>query len=591
MSSINRVDIPDRYMSMLDTVSNTPFGSARDYASVTHLSVDSAREYLRELEKLGFVSNRHFGTPELASERRWWASMSGYRDLLTEFPHHADQSRIRREVAGLGVMKRRPDVAAIITRLVARLAPFTVARRANSLPHFQLNYFNAGPLDCLVEVDTNRFLGVICAGPFLRGTSLSRRLNMLKKLVRASRYNVLILTAGVFDREVALRQLHDGGLRGAVAAAAVAVGENNLCWRSLESERMLSHWAVASRYFTSLHFVKSGRLVVKHDLDLPFLPERRTPVRNVGQVAALSLPPLAKRFMVLLGYWPLLPRDAALNMLRVSAPQFSDLLRRMRDLDLVATDEIDGAVHYSLSDAGIAYASVRDRRDGVAMLDTLSVERREDGARRGSVIGDLLSKWRHDRLVTEAIGNLAGALRGSEWRITETVPPRQGRMAIKPDEDVYEWQADLSNWRVLATDGIELFKDREIDFYPDAIVYLSSGGDTIRILFELELSTTTVGAWQKRLEKYLLHSFRRQPGDVVLFVIGSSASESLALAAQTGWVRADRSRSWLVATTTVDLMQTKAFTSPIWRVDAADSERLPLFSLPRLMRRGRQASA
>lgn len=589
MPSAKRLHIPDRSAPMLGTLSNIPFGSAQDYANIEGLRVDSVREYLAELRDLGYAACRHYGTPELRSERRWWVTTSGYRALEAKYDYDEARAMYRRDLAGLGVMKRRADVAAVVTRVIARLAPFALGSFPKSPPHFVLQYFRAGPLDCLVGIDAEWYLGIVYAGSSLRLRSVRKRLEALKSLPLASKYHVLVLATGLFDRDVVLDYLRTLRLRGAVAVAGAAVGGSQSCWLSTESNGWVSHETIASRYFTSLVFERSGRSVIDEDLELPFLRERTTPVRHIAEVASLNLPPLTKKFMAILVHWPMLSRGAALNVLGVSRPQFSDLLRQLRGLDLVATQDIAGDLHYALTDRGISYASARDRCDSTAMLDRLSIQRLWDGAassqqndksrRRGSLIRTFLKNYRHDCIAMGFMGKLIAGLKNTGWTVTDTLPPRRARIVLKPGDDIYELQSALTSWRVLPTDSPDVREHRNA-FFPDGVFYLHRGGDVVRVLLEVEFGATTVGAWQSRLETYVLRSVTEPSGDLPLFVIGSASSEALALAAQTAWVQTARSRAWPVATTTVDLLQTESVTAPIWRVHSRSERRVHLFSLP-----------
>ena len=585
--SAGKLVIPDHAVWELETVASMPFGAAHDYGIIDGLNTDSVRAKLRELLRLGYVDCATFGTPELRSERRWWASPLGYRALEEDTDDADARSLIREDLAGLGIMAKRPDVAAVIIRLVARFVPFVIGSRA-----VDFTFFSSGPLDCLVSFSEHRFVGIIYAGPGLRRPSVWRRLKELKELPRASLYCVLVLTPTTFDRTIVLAQLANLELNGATAVTYAALGGYPRCWLAPDVDGWLSHKDIGDGRLMSWTFTQDGSPVTISDLGLSLPQERKTEVRNVDKAPALNLRPLAKRLINMLANWPILARDSAIAMLQVSPSQFSDLLKSLRMLDFVTTLEISGVIYYTLSSEGISYISSRDRCDHAAMLDTLSVERMwrvpaesplkyDIASYRGRYIRSILNNLYHNDLVHETIGYLSVALRkDSTWRVTDLIPPRRARMAITPGQRLSTLQSELRGWRVRKTDRSDITKDRAITFYPDGIVTVSRNHEFRSVLLEVELSAKTAREWQDRLEAYALYSLVRPETDLVLVVVGSSTSEAVALDVQTAWVQANPGRIWPVATTTVDLIHAKGITGPIWRVDARKTERLSIIPSP-----------
>ena len=590
MASTASLVIPDRSLRTLEMVASAPFGPAQDYARFEDLHPDRVREKLRELYALDYVDCHSFGTYTLRSERRWWLTTHGYRALLENAQDEARRAMVRRHWSGLGVMARRADVAAVVTRVVARLAPYI-----SGPSPIRFHYFNSGPLDCVVELDGHRFISVIHAGPALRRRSVWARLKTLKEMPFASNYPLLILAPTIFDRNSFLAQIRTLGLNGLVAMESAALDGGVLCWLAPDTKEWVSYKDIAQKRLMSRYFTKDESPMRITDLELSFLDERTTPVRHIKESPALNLSPLGKRLLDTLIHWPSLDRDDAINMLKITGPQLSDLLRSLRALDLITTEEADGVTYYSQSDVAISYTSARDRCDPSAILDLLSVSRRWEvpptasrkqviASYRGSLIRSILANREHDSLVTEAMGYVTCELANhSDWRVIQSLPPRRARIALTPDRSIDTLRSALNLWRVLSTKRSGIAQDRSIVVFPDALIYVIAGRTTLRIVLEVELTATTRGEWQDRLESHVMHSLLRSPAQFTLFVVGSSNSEATALAAQTRWVQTVPKRRWPVATTTVDLLRDRYVTDPIWRVDASSEERHSLLALPDLM--------
>ena len=584
--------IADRCLSLLEIIAIIPFGSAQDYAAFEGVHPDRVRERLRELRALDYIDVHAFGTPTLRSERRWWVTTHGYRALLAITATDAEHRAVRRHWSGRGVMARRVDVAAVITRVVARLA-----RHITDSAGIRLLYFASGPLDCVVDLDGHRFVSVIHAGPSLRRRSVWARLKAFKGMPLASGYPLLVITPTILDRSVVLAQTSTLDLNAFASTEQAAVDEGITGWLAPNRPGWVSYRELATKRMMSRFFVSDQVPVRIADLELPFLEQRRTPVRNVRDSPALTLPPLGKRLLDILSHWPLLSRKAVTGILTITGSQLSDLLRSLRALDFITTHEADGVTSYSLSDVAISYISARDRCDVSAMLDRLSVSSRWHVPRtassrmmiasyRGSLIRSILENCRHDSLVTEAIGNMVSALAKAPWRVIQFLPPRRARIALTPGSSIATLRAALSQWRVLSTKRGDITSQKnDIVVFPDAVLYIETDEATLRVALEVELTATTPRAWQDRLEGHVMHSMLRTPEQLVLFVVGSSTSEATALMAQTRWVQVYPKRSWPVATTTVGLLRQQSVTDPIWRVTGDSEVRHSLLDLPDLINR------
>lgn len=570
-------------------VSQMPFGSVGDYAKLLAVHPDRIRERLRKLFESDYVNHRSFGTTTLRSERRWWATTHGYRARLGIAQTDEERARVQREWCGLGVMSRRADVAAVVMRMVTYLAS-----HVSDPSTIRLNFFDAQPLDCLVELSGNHFLSVIHAGPALRHRSIWDRLKVLADMNLSSQYLLMIIAPTIHDRNIFL--IHARRLKlNCVVATESSVISGGTGWLDTATNQWASYKQLAEKRMVSLRFTRDQSPVEMRHLELPFLEGRTTPVRKITESPALNTPPLGKRFLDTLVHWPILHRFNAQHILGVSASQLSDLLKRLRARDLIVTEVIDGDHHYYLSDDAISYIAARDRCDSAAMHNLLSGSQRFDvpmdasrkrviASRRGSLIRSRLTNFRHDGLVSEALGYLIDELPANAgWRVIQFLSSPRSRISLTPGSRTPKLRGALLNWRLLATKRKGINERSSIVTVPDALVFIEAGEVTLRIGLEVELTATTRKEWQDRLEAHMLHSLLRSPEQLVLFVIGTPESEQTALEAQTYWVQRDRTRPWPVATTTVDLIQTELVTDPIWRVDSGQEGRISLVDLPKVM--------
>ena len=581
-----------RIARTLKLVAAVPFATALDYAAFERLLPDRIRERLRKLHELALVDFEAFGTPTLRSERRWWVTTSGFRLLLEHAETDAERDSIRRDWAGLGVMARRADVAALITRVIAGLAPH-IPDPSPVVVRF--HYLNSGPIDCVVELTGNRFITIVYAGPLLRRRSVWNRLNRLTELTMAANYPLLVLTPTIFDRTAILDQVGALGLNGLAATVTTALDARLNQWLSPDQEDWFGYKTVAEERMMARYFTADKSAVRVDHLKLPLLEPRTTPVRNIRRSPALRLSPLAKRMLDVMAHWLTLNRNTAIDLLDVSGPQLSDILRSLRALELVTTEQKGGSTSYSLSDTGISYLSARDRCDVAAMLDLLSVSRLWDlpqdatykqtvASYRGGLIRSFLKNRDHDSLVSECLGYLTTELAAnSSWRVLDHLPPRRSRISVTPGRRIKTLRPALRSWRTLSTKRKDIGQDRGIVVFPDALVHIETGDTTLRIILEVELTATTRGEWQDRLESHVMLALLRYPDQVTLFVVGSDESEQTVLQAQTRWVQAGRGRSWPVATTTVEKIRERPVTDPIWRVDVRETKCRSLLELPEVM--------
>lgn len=596
MTPANALPIPPRSHWTLETVCNFQFATAVDYAVINGIRPDTTREHLRELRSLGYVDTNSFGSLYLKSEPRWWVTTRGRNALLVNAPGHEDRAAIRYHMAGLGVMARRADVAALISRLTARLTPH-ITEPGTVFVH----YFDSGPLDALIQYQGNRFVGVIYAGPSLARRNVWRRFRTLKEMPLTAGYLTMVLAPTIYDRNVFLNQISTlGDLKCVVSYTHTAVAATGAPWKAPGQKNWISYKQLAQDRVRSRVFTRDNTAVQIDDLELRFLDERTTPVRRVSERVDLNLPPLAKKLEVALGQWGMLARPAVMHKLGVSSPQLSGLLKKLRVLDLISTERIGGLTYYALSDSGISHRAAQDRCEPTALLDFLSTTpqwpvpagappRDYIRSKRGSFIRQRLENRQHDDLVSALVNYLKVTLpKYSDYATGDVVPSMRSWYTFTPGDRLSQFQSALSNWRELPTDRPNVVKDKHvpIGFRPDAIAFLHSPTRaSLILLLELEQSASTPLAWQDRLEVYMLYSLVRPEHVLPLLVVPSEASETIALRAQTRWRQAESARQWPVAITSLERLRRGPIDGPLWRVDATMAEGHSLLSLPRLLQR------
>ena len=587
--------IPKRLRWTFETIANSPFGTASDYSILDEMKTDTVREYIRDLRRLGYVNTKRFGTLYLKTAPRTWVTTRGANSFLQNSSNEDDIVTMRRNMAGLGVMARRADVAALVTRLAAKLTPYV-----KDPGTVFIHYLDSPPLDAVIQYQGNRLVGVLYAGPNLPRRSVWKRLKKLKELPITSRYLTLILAPTIHDRNVVFGQLSTlGDLRCVVAYTYAAVADTVAPWRVPDKDDWASYRDLGEEKIRSLVSTRDKSPVRIDDLELRFLGERSTPVRQVSERVDLNLPPLAKELAVLLGQWGLLARPAALPMLGVSSPQMSGLLRKLRACNLVSTERVGGYIYYSLSDTGISYRATHDRCDVNAMLNSLSPVRRwsvpagaplrEDiRSRIGSYVRQRLANLKHDDYVSVYCAQCKTITWPSEYEIGDVVPSTRSWSTFVPGKRLSTLQSALTAWRERPTDRPNVLKGEwdSVGFRPDAILFLHSPTHASLMLFlEVELTASTPLAWQDRLELYMLYSLVRPSNIIPLFIVPSEAHERQALRTQSRWVQADQGRRWPVAVTTMERIRANLVSGAIWRVDAGTAECHTLLALPTVLQR------
>ena len=434
--------------------------------------------------------------------------------LLETATTDTERVRVRQDLAGLGVMKRRADVSAFITRTAARLIPH-VSNPGRARFHF----FDAGPLDCLLELAGNRFFGIIHAGSALPRRSVWKRLKPVAETV-ASEYPLIVVGPSIFDRDIFARQISTLELNGLVATTSAVANTKLIPWWDPQTSDWVRDKDLATR-LKSLVFTEDQRPVKVTDLGLPLLEERTTPVRKIHESAALNLPPTAKRILDLLVHWIILQRDDVLGLLTITSSQLSDFLRVLRSRDLIETESFSGSICYYLSDDAISYLSARDRCDASAMLNLLSGARRWDvpdrasrkqliSSRKGSLFRSTLHNRDHDGMVTEALAYMVDELStNTDWKVIQYLPPRRARLSLTPGRNIGKLRSALRDWRVRSTKRKPIGERKSITVFPDALTYIETGKATLRVALDVEFTATSAAEWQDRLEAHVMHSMMR----------------------------------------------------------------------------------
>ena len=591
----NAFPLPRALHPTLFYVAHTSFGTAADYAEISYRKINTLRGHLRQLKALNYVASKSFGTPDLESTARWWSLPRGFRALEENAANERDRAWPGSYMAGLGVMARRPDVAAVIARLVAQLAPHVPAPKQ----YTNLNYVKSGPIDAVAAFPGGRYVLIFYVGLGLPRTSVWDRLKKLQELPVARRYLCLILAPTIHDRNIILSQLRHRQLEGlncVVSTTHISVTTTG-GWLDPRQHGWITNKDLCQSRLSAFIFPDEDRRVSLRDLNLEFLRPRKTSVRGIAADVDLRLPPNAKKLLILLWNSPVFNRQDVMNVLGIhSEPQFSGLLRRLRELDLIVTEHIDGDAYYCLSDQGISHRATQDRCDVTAMRDRLSPTRRwpvppgasleaDIKSRRGRVLRRAMRNIQHNSGVTKVVGQLCTEMGGHpRWQIGDILWPTRTRMSFTPGSRLIDLGWDLLDWRVHNTHRPDLkAKDQLIQFVPDAMVFLHSDNRSICALIEVELNASTPREWQDRLETYALYSHMRSSDYLPLFIVPSAGDEANVLLAQTQWVEANRARRYPVAVSNFDQIKGHGVTGPIWKVSSSTTDRHTLFELMQVM--------
>ena len=582
----NPLLIPSHTRATLQGVSRFGFAAARDLAVLTDEEIDNVRRHLRILTRYGYARGAYFGIPHLRTEKRWWAPNRGYKALIASVADETEfANSIREDRAGLGYMVLRPDVAALITRVVSLIVPHV----EEAFPVWP-NWFAEDPLDCLIEFGGERYLFILYADQALRRPRVWKRLKKIRALFNGSCYLTLVLTTTTRDRIVVTNQLQNLKLPGAVGTIAHVLNPRLKGFWSTEAKKW---WGLAdiAANIRPLTYRATGERVTVHDIELPFASARSTPVRGIVTAAALNIPPLAKRILDLLHLWPKIPRTSLHSILVVRSSQVSDLLRILQEHGLVRA-EWDRGVKYSLlTQTGIKYVADRGRAETRELYKLLSPEYIEDErgrtVRKGTLLRSIESEPDHHDLVMEALGSLASGIAGqTPWTVEGMIPPRRGRLAFTTGEWAGRARSAIASWYSPSRKHPEVKENSRHIIFPDATIEVSAASTLYQLLLEIERSATSITEWRDRLQSYALSSLVRPSFSMPLFIVDSTEKERALLQVQWRWTMLADPEVWPVACTTVARLRSQTAVGKIWRVDGQTSDLFALVDLPAAMSRG-----
>ena len=583
MAPHQTLDIPPHLDATLRVLSRFGFSAPRDIAALSAQEVDTVRSHVKALERCGYARGRHFGTPYLRTEKRWWVADRGYRAEIAAADNAAQAHVIREERAGLGAMVLRPDAAALINRVVATIVP-----HVEDTSELYTSYFDSGPLDLLLEFSKDRFLFFMYVDQALRRRRVWTRLKELRELFTGSMYHTVVITTTSKDRLFASNWLRNLSLPGSVGTVHHVLNPGLQPWWNWEEEKWEDSAGVSSQvgYRT---YTETGKRVPVTDMQLPFIGPRTTPVRGVATAAALNVPRRAKEIVELLHLWPKTARSSLKTILGVSSSQLSDHLRPLRERGLVATERQGRVMYCLLTRDGIKQVADRGAASSRDLYNLLSPDYIKDErgrtVREGTLVRAREGEPEHHDLVMESIGLISTAIRKETvWKVAGLIPPRRGRLPFSPGDRVEDFRDALFDWIPQASRRRQLNTNTELVIFPDATIEVEDQTSArTDLLVEVELSSATEAEWRERLERYVLYSLMRPSSCLPLFVVPDNYIELTVATLQTHWVLQADTRRWPAAFTTVSRLRNRGADGNTWRVDARTSLAHPLRSLPALM--------
>ena len=585
MAPKTTLDIPPHCMLTLQALGRFGFAAARDLAALTGQDVDTVRSHLQTLERYGYARGRYFGTPYLRTEKRWWAPDRGYRARIAAAATEEEANEVRGERAALGAMVLRPDTAALLNRVASQIAPHV----EDPAPIFS-DWFDAGPLDLMIQFADDRFLFIVYADQALRRPRVWKRLRELRELFTGSMYHTMVITTTSRDRLIATAQLKNLNLPGSVGTVDHVLNPGLSPWWDWQAAKWRDAAGVASQVRAKTYTATEKRVTLS-DIQLPFMEPRTTPVRGVATAAALHISPLAKRILELLQLWPKTARSSIMSILGCSSSQLADQFRPLRRHGLVVTERQGRIMYCLLTPRGIKYVGDRGRaspRELYRLLGPAYVEdERGRTVREGSLVRALEGEPEHHDLVMESTGLVSKAIRNDpEWSVAGLIPPRRGRLPFKPGPRASQFRGALQDWIPQASRRRQLRENTELVIFPDATIEVEdqAAGRT-ELFLEIELSSVTETEWRERLERYVLLSLFRLPSQIPLFVVPNTQIEMTALKIQTQWVLRSGARRWPAAFTTADLLRARGADGITWRVTSENNYGYPLRDLPKLLLR------
>ena len=562
-----------------------PYASADEFAAINGWSKEKVRKDFRALRQAGYVDRASHTCIALPGPRpRHWVTNEGEAALRAQ---HIPERYLRRVASYRHVARRlrpRLDTVAIAMNLAAGFSALT-----GTLPCIRIA-LRRHPLDAIINVDMDRYIGIIHQGTLLPRPSLQDR---MRRHVNSSNraIPVLIIVPTLLDRDAAEWFFIPDGL-GFVAVEDVALLHSENVWSPAYEGELCSLEEVL-RQIPRPDEARQG------SFDVPPLPApKKMSLEGTDQHPMFALRLRSKQLMQLLPDHPFVSRDALRSgMLTTGTPlserDVSHVVGPLLKRGLIVSERIRGVLRYSLSNSGIDLMARAHRASGPDMIGRLSPEEVPILNRRGEWHpgrwGSVIRRWErhatHEEMVTEVISLATAEIADSRWTLDEVdVAPRTRLSFVVPVKRIMAVSSARRRWTDLAGGerASSLQDYTPLRFVPDASMlmedYATVGTihEGLRLYLEIERRARTRMALVSRLLTYLTWSLVRDVPDRthglgILFVFQAVSQEAVTLHLMSRWLARYQGRPPFLATTTFEGLQKDGFLGPAWSVGPGET--------------------
>ena len=536
--------LPAREGELLRCLAAMPFLDRLEMAAVSGWSRGAVYAAIRTLENESLAASVPHAANLIPPTRRFHLTAAGINRLADEEGMSVDSLLHVYPVSAQWrrILLERLDAAAVVYRLASAVS--------NVAYPLRFRWFRAMPMDAAIALPDGRVIAVVRQGLTSDWTGFSKRLWRLWEGPKPSAV-LMLMPDDVRLRHA--RRLAAGAPSIAFLALerdAASAGASAPVWRLPAGSAVID-------LRTALSYARPrGRWPTEARPARASLPEALTVDGPEQAVPDCLLPtllkPAEKRALDLLADWPWVTPAHLGELLGVKRSRLSQLLGRLKELDIAVDLVVAGRRSLALTNRGLALLARRDRaavgvarkRWSVALLNprTPLTWRNVSGSRSRQ----LLRHIGHTGAVHGFVAALAQQARSQGWEIVQLDPPHRA-------------------WRYFQ------YGDRLHSVHPDAFGVLRRDGKTWPFFLEWERRAVRPVTMAARIAPYLRYYASRRPADdhgaqpTVLVVLDDDI-------AQTHFLRVARH---VIARTRVPVplwishrsaVETAGPLGPVWRV-------------------------
>ena len=471
---------------LLRCLASMPFLDRLEMAAVSGWSRGAVYEAVRKLEGAGLIAPVPHAAELIPPTRRYHLTAAGINRLAEHEGMTLDEALRARPVSAQWrrILLERLDAVAVVYRLASAVS--------NVAHPIRFRWLRAMPMDAAITLPGGRAIAVVRQGLTSDWTGFSKRLWRLWQGPQPSAVLMLMpddvrlrharrLAAGA-PVTVFLALEHD----------AASAGANAPVWRLPSGPAVLS-------LRTALSYARPrGAMPTEARPARASLPGPLTVDGTQKAVPDYLLPtllkPTEKRFLDLLADWPwITPADLG-GLLGVERSRLSQLLGRLKELNLAVDLVVAGRRGLALADRGLALLARRDRaavgaarkRWSVAPLDPMApfAWRNVSGARSRQ----LLRHIGHTEAVHWFVAALARQARSQGWEVVQLDPPHRASRHFR-------------------------YGGRLHSVHPDAFGVLRRDGRTWPFFLEWERRAVRPVTMAARIAPYLRYYVSSRPAD------------------------------------------------------------------------------